>query len=105
MSRPDPDDAIRKIVAELAALRADDKEAILDALNQDERQTIELFLREYAKLFDRSAAAFTEHDARPLSDWMRALLQRAAEKNSAMTEVARETLLKCAAASHTSARP
>jgi hypothetical protein len=101
-----PDEAIRTIVAELAALHPEDQRAILGALGETERQTVELFLREYGKLFDTAFInSPADYDPARLSDWMQQLLQRNAEKRGSMSPLALETLLKCVAAIHPVMRP
>jgi hypothetical protein len=97
MSSPDPDLAVKTIVAELASFHADDVKAILDALHPDERQTIESFLHAHAGRFDIAAAAAgmaLDYDETGLSIWLRQLLEKIKQQRSTMTPVAQQALLR-----------
>jgi hypothetical protein len=93
MPSPDPDTAIRRLVAELASLHADDIGAILDGLAAAERQAIEGLLQEYADQFQPAPGA--PYDLTQLSAWLQQLAREASAKSSMMTPVAQQALLGC----------
>jgi hypothetical protein len=87
------DRALRRLVADLAALHRDDAGAILEALSGPERRAVEALLEGFGapsalpvepKAFDRSA----------LSPWLVQLID--ALPADRMTSAAHETLIACA---------
>lgn len=95
-----PDRALRTIVVQLASLRQDDVEAILDALDTGERRQVEMLLAEYAgkgEAFPGGNSVRARLEATGLSPWLADRLERADEYCSgAMTPAAIAALQDCA---------
>ncbi|WP_157215381.1 hypothetical protein [Flavisphingomonas formosensis] len=83
------DRSLRRLVIRLARLRADDRTAVLDELEPDQRATVERLLGGYLGL----AAGTPSVPHSPVSLW---LVGRFREEGR-MTDEARETLRHCAA--------
>ena len=94
----DPDATLRALIAELAALHADDVAAVLGALSETERQVIEARLDQHAAPFEvaLAAGAAAPFDAAKISAWLASRLEMPAAGNDTMTAQARQTLLACA---------
>lgn len=90
-----PDRELRRMVVELAALRADDVKAVLDRLDVPQRRKVEALLREFSEFgFGGSAAVLSPRadaiDEARLSSW---LLGRTDDGgNARMTPLACSTL-------------
>jgi len=100
---PNPDAAVRAIAAELAALHVEDSAAILGALNERERKTIEQFLRVHIGGFQEALAvsgAAAAYDSSRLSPWLIQQLQSARQEGGTLTPTARQALLDCVAKLH-----
>lgn len=102
MPSPDPDSAIRKIVAEVAALHAEDVSAILDSLAAADRQAVEALLQEYADQF--RPAPSVPYDLTQLSVWLQKIAQEATGKSTTMTPLAQQALLGCITALYPASR-
>lgn len=93
--RPEPEVAIRQIIAELAAFHAGDVAAILGGLDAGERQAVEELLRGHIGRFEAALAPLGSaagYDALQLSEWLsRHLL--VASGGDKMTPLGRQTLL------------
>jgi hypothetical protein len=127
MPPPAPDRAVRRLVADLAATRPEDIEAILDELDDGQRSRVRTLLGEYLGAHQAPAAGMPVERPRPvviegLSPWLAARLERAQPAGVApprrrpgrprdqfgrdmgltfdMTPGALETLHACAAAIH-----
>jgi hypothetical protein len=79
VSRANTDRSLRRLVADMAALHADDVAAILGQLGAAERETVERLLKEYAS-FAKFPAAPTPaepiaYDTSALSPWLRQRLE------------------------------
>ncbi len=75
MPRLNPDKSLRRLVADLAMLHADDIAAILSDLSAAERRSVEDLLREHADLFvpppvPVAAPAEEKLDTKRLSPWL-----------------------------------
>lgn len=93
--RREPEVAVRRIIAELAAFHADDVAAILGGLDAGERQTVEELLRDHVGCFEASLTlpgAAAGYDASRLSEWLSKRLLAGSEDNR-MTPLGRQTLL------------
>jgi hypothetical protein len=112
MSPRPADRPLRKLVAELAAMRSDDVEAILADLSGDQRARVNALLAEYRGIAPRSpalAAAPAPDVIEGLSDWLAVRIRAAASQadslswpqlsmtDFAMTEAGRAALLAAAA--------
>jgi DNA-binding transcriptional ArsR family regulator len=105
--RPEPEVAIRRIIAELAALHADDLAAILDVLNAGERKTVEDLLRDHVGRFEAALAPIGNaagYDASQLSQWLSGHLL-ADSADDKMTPLGRQTLLASVGAQCPAPRP
>lgn len=100
MPHPAPDHALRRIVADLAVLHADDVAAVLGELDAAQRQTVEGLLRDYAAYFDPAQTQKPEdrigYDASQLSPWLVQRLQTEGQPDFEMTAQARQALHDCA---------
>jgi hypothetical protein len=88
MSRNLPDRSLRRIVADLAGLHAEDISAVLGDLDAGQRRRIESLLRESAGQSEQEM-----YDVARVSEWLQ---QRIESTAFAMTPAARETLRSCA---------
>lgn len=99
MSQPAPDHALRRMVADMAALHADDMAAILNELHAGGRQTVEGLLHDYASYADIGEAPVPgdriAYDASKLSPWLIQRLQAADEPGYDMTAQVRHALRDC----------
>jgi hypothetical protein len=99
MPHPIPDRALRRVIADLAALAPEDAGAILVTLEPVQREKIESLLREYASYFDGTPnpppADRSDYDPSRLSPWLVQRLEGAAAFE--MTAHARQALRDCAA--------
>ena len=98
MPLPDHDTGMQVIVAELAALHADDIAAILSALSTYERRAVEEELRGYIARFENSLASPSKsatYDLFQLSPWLSQQLQATSRDDCGMTVLARQTLVDC----------
>jgi hypothetical protein len=112
MPPPPPDRAlseraVRRAVAELAAARTDDIDAVLSALDERQRQRVEALLGEYSGAERDHAAApepeserggeaiRNELDIDDLGSWLAARVNKAPD--AAMTATAHAALLTCVA--------
>lgn len=97
MPPPAPDHALRRIVADLAVLHADDVAAVLSELDPAERRTVEGLLRDYAAYFDPAQKPEDRigYDASQLSPWLVQRLQAEGQADFEMTAQARQALHDC----------
>lgn len=113
MPHPPADRALRKLVAELAAQRPDDVEAILAELSGPQRDRVKALLADYLGTAPASASAATPATPGPdaiegLSDWLAVRIRAAASHGDglaspqfgtpgfAMTDAGRAALLSAA---------
>ena len=89
MPNPIPDRALRRMIADLAALHPDDAAGVLSALEPDARARTEALLREYAATVDgRPAGDASAYDPTRLSPW---LVQRADSAQGAEFQMTADT--------------
>ena len=94
MSLNNPDRALRRIVADLAALHPEDIWELLDGLEPGHRNSVEGLLRDYTGLGEEEAPYGHELAAVHLSGWLRSRL----DPNCAdVTEHARDALQRATA--------
>jgi hypothetical protein len=98
MSRPAPDHALRRLVADLATLHPDDMQFVLDELGAGQRDAVEGLLRDFAGLSDKPTETPSRLavDVWRLSPWLVERLD-AAVADREMTAHARSALKACAA--------
>ncbi len=89
MSQPVRESALRRMVADLAAMHGEDIVAVLRELEPDRRQAVEALLQEYAG----GSAISTAYDPTRLSPWMCGLLDVSPGN---MTADTLEALKQCA---------
>ena len=95
MPHPVPEQALRRLVSDLANLHADDIVAILGSLDAPQREAVEALLREHADYFEPPAGpAPPGFDAARFSPW---LVQRLGAASGTMTDEARAALREAAA--------
>ena len=98
---PAHDRALRRAVAGLAQLHADDIAAVLGALGVKERKAVEALLREHATQFEMPSAAPLDdrltYDISKFSPWLVERLEGVGESRHAIATQTRESLRELAA--------
>jgi hypothetical protein len=97
----DPGISLRRMIADLAALHADDLDAVLDELGSEERSTVVALMQEYAAQFDASPSVLEPvqiltHDISWLPPWLARRAGGDVVSDFAMTAQARHMLRECA---------
>lgn len=108
MSPRPPDQALRRMVAELAATTPDDVAAILAELDLPQRRRVEALLADYLGEPAEAAPAPpppSVHKAAGLSPWLAARIEGAPDETIRMTPAARDALRACAAGLEPEAPP
>lgn len=93
---PSADRGLRRLVADLTELHADDMAAILDTLDADERRRVEILLRAYTGGDEVRPAMARAYDGAVFSPW----LTRRLESGEGMTPHAYHALQSSAAKLH-----